>query len=184
MRAVDKYDVNVIGLTLSHNQLAHIEQRFAESDSPRSKDVRLQPWEDFDEPVDRIVSIGAFEHFGFEKYADYLRRSRRARLSRCGRTGTPSDGIPRDVRPGSTAGTSQLAASARSQASPAAVRRTGTGLPSPSAMRWNGAACPIVTVTMSPGRGPRCRPGARSARGGGRERARSTGRSPCGCSAW
>lgn len=75
MRAVEKYDVNVIGLTLSHNQRAHIEQRFAESDSPRRKEVRLQPWEDFDEPVDRIVSIGAFEHFGFEKYADYFKKT-------------------------------------------------------------------------------------------------------------
>ncbi|CKH15264.1 cyclopropane mycolic acid synthase family methyltransferase [Mycolicibacterium smegmatis] len=75
MRAVEKYDVNVIGLTLSHNQLAHIEQRFAESDSPRRKEVRLQAWEDFDEPVDRVVSIGAFEHFGFEKYADYFKKT-------------------------------------------------------------------------------------------------------------
>ena len=32
-------------------------------DSPRSKDVRLHGWEQFDEPVDRIVSLGAFEHF-------------------------------------------------------------------------------------------------------------------------
>lgn len=31
MRAVEKCDVNVIGLTLSHNQLAHIQQRFSES---------------------------------------------------------------------------------------------------------------------------------------------------------
>lgn len=75
MRAVEKYDVNVIGLTLSHNQLEHIEQRFAKSDSLRSKDVRLQPWEDFTEPVDRIVSIGAFEHFGFEKYDDYFKKT-------------------------------------------------------------------------------------------------------------
>jgi len=75
MRAVEKYDVNVIGLTLSHNQRAHIEQRFAESDSPRRKEVRLQAWEDFDEPVDRVVSIGAFEHFGFEKYADYFKKT-------------------------------------------------------------------------------------------------------------
>src|SRR6476620_5187459 len=37
MRAVEKYDVNVIGLTLSHNQKAHIECLFAESDSPRIK---------------------------------------------------------------------------------------------------------------------------------------------------
>ncbi|WP_372448223.1 class I SAM-dependent methyltransferase [[Mycobacterium] fortunisiensis] len=75
LRAVDKYDVNVIGLTLSHNQLAHIEGRFAESDSPRHKEVRLQAWEDFDEPVDRVVSIGAFEHFGFEKYPDYFKKT-------------------------------------------------------------------------------------------------------------
>jgi cyclopropane-fatty-acyl-phospholipid synthase len=72
MRAIEKYNVNVIGLTLSRNQKEHIEQLFAESDNPVSKQVRLQPWEEFDEPVDRIVSIGAFEHFGFEKYDLYF----------------------------------------------------------------------------------------------------------------
>jgi cyclopropane-fatty-acyl-phospholipid synthase len=75
MRALDKYDVNVIGLTLSHNQKAHIEGLFAASDSPRSKRVLLQPWEQFTEPVDRIVSIGAFEHFGYEKYDDYFKKT-------------------------------------------------------------------------------------------------------------
>ena len=75
MRAVEKYDVNVIGLTLSQNQKDHIEQLFAQSDSPRSKEVRLQPWEEFDEPVDRVVSIGAFEHFGFGKYNDYFKKT-------------------------------------------------------------------------------------------------------------
>jgi len=75
MRAIEKYDVNVIGLTLSHNQKRHIEPLFAESDSPRSKEVRLQPWEEYDEAVDRIVSIGAFEHFGFEKYDDYFKKT-------------------------------------------------------------------------------------------------------------
>jgi cyclopropane-fatty-acyl-phospholipid synthase len=75
MRAIEKYDVNVIGLTLSQNQKKHIEGLFAASDSPRSKEVRLQPWEEFDEPVDRIVSIGAFEHFGFEKYDFYFKKT-------------------------------------------------------------------------------------------------------------
>jgi cyclopropane-fatty-acyl-phospholipid synthase len=75
LRAIEKYDVNVIGLTLSHNQKRHIEPLFAESDSPRSKEVRLQPWEEYDEAVDRIVSIGAFEHFGFEKYDDYFKKT-------------------------------------------------------------------------------------------------------------
>jgi cyclopropane-fatty-acyl-phospholipid synthase len=37
--------------------------------------VRRQPWEQFDEPVDRIVSIGAFEHFGYEKYDDYFKKT-------------------------------------------------------------------------------------------------------------
>ena len=63
-RALERYDVNVIGLTLSKNQQAYVEQLFAESDSPRTKRVLLEGWEQFHEPVDRIVSIGAFEHFG------------------------------------------------------------------------------------------------------------------------
>jgi cyclopropane-fatty-acyl-phospholipid synthase len=75
MRAIENYDVDVIGLTLSHNQKAHIEELFGASDSPRSREVRLQPWEEFDEPVDRIVSIGAFEHFGFNKYDDYFKKT-------------------------------------------------------------------------------------------------------------
>jgi cyclopropane-fatty-acyl-phospholipid synthase len=32
----------------------------------------LKGWEEFDEPVDRIVSIGAFEHFGFDRYDDFF----------------------------------------------------------------------------------------------------------------
>ena len=73
MRAVERYDVNVVGLTLSRNQKAHVEQLFAGSDSPRSKRVLLSGWEEFDEPVDRIVSIGAFEHFGHDRYDDFFR---------------------------------------------------------------------------------------------------------------
>ena len=42
MRAVEKYDVNVVGLTLSSNQQAHVEKLFAESDSPRTKRVLLR----------------------------------------------------------------------------------------------------------------------------------------------
>jgi cyclopropane-fatty-acyl-phospholipid synthase len=72
MRALERYDVNVIGLTLSENQKAHVERVFATSDSPRSKRILLQGWEQFNEPVDRIVSIGAFEHFGFDRYDDFF----------------------------------------------------------------------------------------------------------------
>ena len=72
MRAIEKYDVNVIGLTLSKNQAAHVEKVFETSDSPRTKRVMLKGWEEFNEPVDRIVSIGAFEHFGFDRYDDFF----------------------------------------------------------------------------------------------------------------
>jgi cyclopropane-fatty-acyl-phospholipid synthase len=73
LRAVERYDVNVIGLTLSENQCAHVEKEFAESSSPRSQRVLLEGWEQFDEPVDRIVSIGAFEHFGFDRYGEFFK---------------------------------------------------------------------------------------------------------------
>jgi cyclopropane-fatty-acyl-phospholipid synthase len=56
-RAVEKYDVNVIGLTLSKNQVAHVQKMFEEMDCPRSRRVLSQGWEQFDEPADRIVSI-------------------------------------------------------------------------------------------------------------------------------
>jgi cyclopropane-fatty-acyl-phospholipid synthase len=71
-RAIETYDVNVIGLTLSKNQAAHVQKTFDEMDSPRSKTVILEGWEQFHDPVDRIVSIGAFEHFGHDRYADFF----------------------------------------------------------------------------------------------------------------
>jgi cyclopropane-fatty-acyl-phospholipid synthase len=71
-RAVERYDVNVIGLTLSENQLHYAEKAFAAMDSPRSMRVLLAGWEQFDEPVDRIVSIGAFEHFGHDRWDPFF----------------------------------------------------------------------------------------------------------------
>jgi cyclopropane fatty-acyl-phospholipid synthase-like methyltransferase len=75
LRALEKYDVNVIGLTLSKNQKAYAEQLLAASDSPRSKRVLLEGWERFHEPVDRIVAIGPLEHFGFDRYDDFFTRA-------------------------------------------------------------------------------------------------------------
>ena len=71
-RAIEKYDVNVVGLTLSKNQAVHVQQTFDEMDTARSRRVLLQGWEQFSEPVDRIVSIGAFEHFGRDRYQDFF----------------------------------------------------------------------------------------------------------------
>ena len=83
-RAIERYDVNVIGLTLSKNQAAHVESLLTQVESPRTAQVLLQGWEQFDEPVDRIVSIGAFEHFGHERYPDFFTMANKA---------LPSDGV-------------------------------------------------------------------------------------------
>lgn len=84
VRALENYDVNVIGLTLSRNQRAHVQHRLNGHPSTRSKRVLLQGWEQFGEKVDRIVSIGAFEHFGRNRYADFFKMAYRA---------LPDDGV-------------------------------------------------------------------------------------------
>ncbi len=72
-RAMEKYDVNVIGLTLSKNQKAYCEQLLGGIDTERGFDIRLEGWEQFRSPVDRIVSIEAIEHFGFERFDDFFK---------------------------------------------------------------------------------------------------------------
>jgi len=72
-RAIEKYDVDVVGLTLSKNQAAHVDQLLDGLDTTRSRKVLLEGWEQYDEPVDRIVSIGAFEHFGHDRYPAFFR---------------------------------------------------------------------------------------------------------------
>jgi cyclopropane-fatty-acyl-phospholipid synthase len=71
-RAVEKYDVNVVGLTLSRNQCALGQEILNEIDTDRSRRVLLRGWEEFDEPVDRIVSIEAFEAFPKSRYKAFF----------------------------------------------------------------------------------------------------------------
>jgi cyclopropane-fatty-acyl-phospholipid synthase len=71
-RAVEKHDVNVIGLTLSKNQSVYCQRLLEDIDSDRSRQVFLRGWEQFDEPVDRIISIEAFEAFPKERYAPFF----------------------------------------------------------------------------------------------------------------
>ncbi|OBF29089.1 SAM-dependent methyltransferase [Mycobacterium sp. ACS1612] len=71
-RAVEKYDVNVIGLTLSKNQCVYCQHLLQEMESERSRNVSLQGWEEFSGSVDRIVSIEAFEAFPKDRYAAFF----------------------------------------------------------------------------------------------------------------
>ncbi len=75
-RAVEKFDVNVIGITLSRNQFEYSKARLAKVPTQRHVEVRLQGWEEFDDKVDRIVSIGAFEAFKKVRYAAFFDKAR------------------------------------------------------------------------------------------------------------
>lgn len=74
-RALEKYDVNVIGITLSRNQFEYSKKLLAGFPTDRNIEVRLQGWEEFDDKVDRIVTIGAFEAFKMERYSAFFDRA-------------------------------------------------------------------------------------------------------------
>jgi len=74
LRAAEHYKANVIGLTLSENQCKHATQLADESDASENIEFRLQGWEEFNEPVDRIVSIGAFEHFRNSRHEAFFKK--------------------------------------------------------------------------------------------------------------
>ncbi|NMN96868.1 cyclopropane mycolic acid synthase family methyltransferase [Antrihabitans stalactiti] len=75
-RAAQVYGAKVIGLTLSRNQFEHVKASIDEHELA-GVEVRLQGWEEFDGSADRIVSIGAFEHFRRERYEAFFDRTYR-----------------------------------------------------------------------------------------------------------
>lgn len=72
-RAAERFDVNVVGLTLSRNQQTHTQRTLEALGTARTRRVLLDGWEQFSDSVDRIVSIGAFEHFGVDRYDDFFK---------------------------------------------------------------------------------------------------------------
>ncbi|MGB7344479.1 MAG: amino acid adenylation domain-containing protein [Pirellulaceae bacterium] len=73
LRAVDTLGVKATGLTLSKNQHAYASSL---ANGRGDAEFLLKGWEEFDKPVDRIVSIGALEHFRMERYAAFFGRCR------------------------------------------------------------------------------------------------------------
>jgi len=84
MRAAEHFGVNVIGLTLSENQYWHATRLASESAHSDHMEFCLQGWEEFNQPVDRIISIGAFEHFRNSRHDAFFKRCRQI---------LPADGI-------------------------------------------------------------------------------------------
>src|SRR5438270_13839880 len=71
-RAVEEHDVNVCGRALSENQAVYCQLPHEGIDSDRTRRVFLRGWEEFNEPVDRIISIEAFEAFPKDRYAAFF----------------------------------------------------------------------------------------------------------------
>ncbi|HME76414.1 MAG TPA: cyclopropane mycolic acid synthase family methyltransferase [Mycobacterium sp.] len=75
VRAVEKYDVNVIGITLSRNHAEYSQAKLSGIPTKRSAEARLQGWEEFDEKVDRIITVEAFDAFKKERYPAFFERA-------------------------------------------------------------------------------------------------------------
>ena len=75
VRAVQNFDVNVIGITLSRNHRDYSATTLAGVETTRHAEARLQGWEEFDEKVDRIVSVEAFDSFKKTRYGAFFDRA-------------------------------------------------------------------------------------------------------------
>jgi cyclopropane-fatty-acyl-phospholipid synthase len=76
--AAERYGARVIGLTLSQAQYDYVEKSLAEHPPTNGHiELRIQGWEQFDEPVDRVMSFEVFEHFRHERYRPFFDRCRK-----------------------------------------------------------------------------------------------------------
>ena len=66
------YDVEVVGVTLSDEQLALGHERVKKLGLEGKVDLRLQDYRHVPETFDRIVSVGMFEHVGVAHYLEYF----------------------------------------------------------------------------------------------------------------
>ncbi|MEU7628881.1 class I SAM-dependent methyltransferase [Nocardia sp. NPDC049220] len=74
LRAMDTHRVNVIGLTRSRNQYRYVRDLLVDRlirGRPYGG-VRLQDWENFDRPADRIVCIAALENLYPDRYGEFF----------------------------------------------------------------------------------------------------------------
>jgi cyclopropane-fatty-acyl-phospholipid synthase len=78
IHAAANYDVSVVGITISENQVAAARERVATAGLSDRIEIRLQDYRDIDEQFDAISSIGMSEHVGranLDRYYEILRRA-------------------------------------------------------------------------------------------------------------
>ncbi len=73
-----EYGARVTGITLSEEQLGVARGRAAEAGLADRVRFELMDYRAWDRPVDRVVSVGMFEHVGLAHYAGFFRCIRRA----------------------------------------------------------------------------------------------------------
>lgn len=67
--AAERYDVEVVGVTVSKEQIAWGQERYQDL----NVDLRFQDYREMDERFDRVVSIGILEHVGPKNYATFMK---------------------------------------------------------------------------------------------------------------
>lgn len=76
--AVDKYDANVLAITLSEEQFFFVKKLFSKEPYRGKAEVRLCSYTDLESArsFDRVVSVGMFEHVGKKHYPAYFEKIR------------------------------------------------------------------------------------------------------------
>jgi cyclopropane-fatty-acyl-phospholipid synthase len=73
IHAATRYDVEVVGVTLSHEQASYARERVAGQGLTDRVEIRVQDYREItDGPFDAISSIGMAEHVGHKKMVDYF----------------------------------------------------------------------------------------------------------------
>ncbi len=69
-----KTQCEVVGITLSENQLKHAKQKAKEMNLENQVEFRLADYRQLNEKFDRVVSVGMFEHVGRKFYNKYFNK--------------------------------------------------------------------------------------------------------------
>lgn len=77
LRAAERFDLDIIGITLSQAQLDYTKKRLENHPAADRIELRIQGWEEFDEPVDRIISLEVFEHFRRWRHLPFFQKCRK-----------------------------------------------------------------------------------------------------------
>ncbi|MFW6256583.1 MAG: class I SAM-dependent methyltransferase [Bacillota bacterium] len=75
IRAAEKYDVEVVGITLSEEQVKGASQKISQKKLDNQIEIRKQDFRDLsrtENKFDKVVSVGMFEHVGKEHIPEYF----------------------------------------------------------------------------------------------------------------